>query len=137
MKNIKNLSIISTGAITFLTLSQSVFASGNSTGSFCPTGIGKTLCNLSIGTAIGSLISFLFIVAAIIALLFLIIGGIRWVTSGGDKSNIEAARDSIIAAIVGLVIIFLSYVILNVVLHFLFGIDLLNNGFTIPTITGQ
>lgn len=103
------------------------------TNSFCPTGLGNSLCNLSIGKAIGGLISFFFILAAIIALVFLLMGGIRWITSGGDKSNIEGARDSIIAAIVGLVIIFLSYVILNVVLHFLLNIDLMS-GFNIPTI---
>ncbi len=134
--NIKNISVIATGAASFLSLSQYTFAQ-NTTGNFCPAGLGSNLCNLSIGAAIGGLISFIFVLAAIIALIFLLIGGIRWITSGGDKSNIEGARDSIIAAIVGLVIIFLSYVILNVVLHFLFGIDLLNTGFNIPTIGGK
>lgn len=139
MKNIKNISIVSTGVASFLSFSQYSFAQSTltSTGNFCPKGLGNTLCGLSIGTAIGGLISFIFILAAITALIFLLIGGIRWITSGGDKSNIEGARDSIIAAIVGLVIIFLSYVILNLVLHFLFGFDLLNGGFNIPTITGQ
>lgn len=136
MRNLKNITGVSIVALTFGSFAQNVFAA-----SFCPNGNAgnatvtgfQKLCNLEIGAVIGSLISFMFVIAAIIALFYLIWGGFRWITSGGDKSNIETARNHILAAIVGLVIIFLSYVILNLVLQFFFGTSLLSN-FTLPTL---
>ena len=54
-------------------------------------------------------------IGVIAALIWLILGAIRWITSGGDKAKVDAARGQIVAAIIGLVIIILSLVILNVV----------------------
>lgn len=79
------------------------------------------LCALStgdFGALVGNVITLLFIIAVVIAILFLIYGGIKWILSGGDKSAVEAARNHIIAAIVGLVIAFLAYFILSFVIQF-------------------
>lgn len=119
MKKFLPVSVAST-AIYLVTTSQ---ASAQSV-SVCPAGQFASLCNISIGQFIGNLISFIFIIAAIVALLYLIWGGFKWITSGGDKTNIETARSHIIAAVVGLIIIFLSYVILNLVWTFFFGSSL-------------
>ena len=88
---------------------------------------------VSIPGFIKAVINLLFVVAAVIAIVFLIYGGIRWILSGGDKAGVEAARNTIIAAIIGLVIVVLSYFILSVVFQFL-GIPLFTN-FNIPTLT--
>ena len=74
----------------------------------------------------------MFIVAVIVALGFLIYGGIKWIISGGDKAGVEAARNTIVAAVVGLVIVFLSYFILNIILG-IFGLSL--GTLTLPTLT--
>lgn len=55
----------------------------------------------------------LFIVAITSALIFLLWGGIKWITSSGDKEKIESARKTIIFAIIGLVIVLLSTVIVH------------------------
>lgn len=89
------------------------------------------LCGLNIGTVIGTAITYIFVVAAILALAYLIYGGIRWIISGGDKGGVQGAKDTIIAALIGLVVIFLSYVILSLVLNF-FGISTFN--FSLPNI---
>ncbi len=84
------------------------------------------ICGLTagdFGSLIGNVITLLFVIAVVIALAFLIWGGIKWILSGGDKSAVEAARNTIVAAVVGLVIVFLSYFILNIVLRF-FNIDI-------------
>ncbi len=92
----------------------------------------KALCKLgqtggkSIGEVIGTVVNLLFIVAAIVALIYLVLGGIKWVTSEGESKNVEAARNQIIAAAVGLGITFLSYFILNLLLTFLLGQGLTN-----------
>ncbi len=95
-----------------------------------------TLCGLSgdnLGAIIGAAVTFILIVAVLIALFFLIFGGIRWITSGGDKAKVESARGTIIAAIIGLVIAFLAFFILSLALSF-FGLSLSN--LQLPTLEG-
>ncbi len=81
------------------------------------------------------IITLLFVVGIAIAVAFLIYGGIKWILSGGDKSAVEAARNHIIAAIVGLVIILAAYFIINVVFTLLTGRTFnFDSGFCIPTL---
>jgi len=90
--------------------------------------------NLSTGTLVGRVISLLLLVAVLIALVFLVIGGIRWITSGGDKTKLESARGHLVAAIVGLIVALLAYLIINVVLH-LFGLNAGGvSNFNVPTL---
>jgi len=75
---------------------------------------------------IGSnLILLTFILVIILALFFLIWGGIKWVTSSGDKTKVQAARNTMVYAIIGLVIVFLSYFVINVITTF----------FNVPAVT--
>jgi hypothetical protein len=81
-----------------------------------------TLCGLSLnGGVVSRVITIALVVATLIALAFLIYGGIRWILSGGEKEKVEEARGTIIAALVGLVITFLAYFLINIVFN-LFGI---------------
>jgi hypothetical protein len=57
----------------------------------------------------------LFIIGAI-SVIMLIIGGIRYTISAGDSGNVTAAKNTILYAIVGLVIAFLAFAIVNYVL---------------------
>lgn len=95
----------------------------------CPTIPGfAELCKFTqggFGNIVSTAITVAFVIAVVIALFFLVYGGIKWITSGGDKTAVEAARNTIVAAVVGLVIVFLSYFILNIVLG-VFGITLGN-----------
>lgn len=92
-----------------------------------PTGSGfEKLCTFdfsSFGSIVTTLINLALIIAVVIALFFLIYGGIKWVLSGGDKSAVESARNHIVAAIVGLTIALLAFFILNIIGGF-FGITL-------------
>ncbi len=54
--------------------------------------------------------------AGIVAVLFLIIGGFQYVTSGANEELAETGKKTISNAIIGLVIILLSYVIVRVVI---------------------
>ncbi len=87
---------------------------------------------LSVSDSLATVIQFLFVIAVILALGFLIYGGIRWITSGGDKTGVATARGTIIASIIGLIVVFLAYVIVNLVLTFLTGSGI--GGITIPTL---
>lgn len=93
------------------------------------------LCNLNaggLGNLIGSLVQLLFVIAILAALVYLVYGGFRWLVSSGDKSQVASAREHIVAAIIGLIIIFLSYFILNILLTF-FGLGSLGS-LKIPTL---
>lgn len=57
----------------------------------------------------------LFIVGAL-SVIMLIIGGLRYVISGGSSANVTAAKNTILYAIVGLVISFLAFAAVNFVL---------------------
>ncbi len=56
-----------------------------------------------------------------LALVFLIWGGISWIMSEGDKAKLQAARNTVIFSIIGLIISLLSFVIVNIVGYFLLG----------------
>ncbi len=82
----------------------------------------------SIGGLISSLLTLIMIIAAILVFLYLILGGIEWITSGGDKSKTESARNKITSAIIGLVVLAASWALLQFALNFL-GFDNLNDVF--------
>ena len=82
-------------------------------------GIVGILCKLgggNIAQTIGNIIIFFVVLAVVIALLYLLYGGIKWITSRGEKDQVEAARNHIIAAIVGLIVVFLAIFIISIVL---------------------
>jgi hypothetical protein len=85
----------------------------------------------AIGMFITNVIGGMFIVAFFVALLYLITGGFHWITSGGDKANLESARNKIIHAIVGLIVVASIWAVMTVVGQFV-GLDFTN--LPIPTI---
>lgn len=64
---------------------------------------------------IKNIINILLSVAFALAVLFLIIGGFWYITSAGNEETAEKGKSTAINAIIGIVIIILSYVIVNVV----------------------
>ena len=57
----------------------------------------------------------LFLVGAI-AVIMLIIGGVRYTISGGDSKQVESAKNTIMYAIIGIVVVILAYAIVNFVI---------------------
>jgi TRAP-type C4-dicarboxylate transport system permease small subunit len=49
-----------------------------------------------------------YFIAGIVAVLIIIIGGVRYVTSNGDSSQVTAAKNTILYAVVGLVVIIMA-----------------------------
>lgn len=128
----KKLFYSASGALAYLSLAVPAFAQKTSI-NICATEtltadnpIAKAFCGLG-GTqaakTIQNIVIFFIVLAVIIALLYLLYGGIKWITSRGEKAEVEAARNHIIAAIVGLVVVFLAVFIVTVVLS-AFGLGL-------------
>jgi hypothetical protein len=55
------------------------------------------------------------VVAALIAVVFLIINGIKYITSAGDSSKTEEAQKGIIAALIGLVVVGVAFLLVRFV----------------------
>ena len=106
----------------------------------CPTGgTFDPLCNLSAGNFgpfVGTAINVAFVLAVIIAVVYLIYGGIKWIMSRGEKEKVEEARSHIVAAVVGLIIVFLSFFIINIILQIFTGNGNLKGGLTLPSLSG-
>lgn len=97
-----------------------------------PTGDFAKLGGLTIPGIVSGFIRLALVIAALVFFFILVIGGIRWIASGGDKANTEAARSQITAALVGLVIVFAAWAILALIRTF-FGVDIFS--LTLPTAT--
>lgn len=59
------------------------------------------------------LIEFIFIAAIFFSLYSLVRGGINMITSGGQKEKFQTGRERVRYAIIGLIIVFMSFFILN------------------------
>ncbi len=80
-----------------------------------------------LGGFISSVIGLGIILAAVACLLYLIWGGFDWITSGGDKTGIENARNKITHALIGLTIVVAVWAIFGLVQTFL-GVNITSGG---------
>ena len=66
------------------------------------------------------------VVAGLIFLFQFMIGGFKWLTAAGDKAKLESAQQSLLHAVIGLVIVLAAYAII-VLIGSILGIDILLN----------
>ena len=66
---------------------------------------------------IGNIINIFSLVVGIVAVLMIIIGGFRYITSGGNDGNVGNAKNTILYAVIGLVIVALAQIIVRFVLN--------------------
>ena len=71
-----------------------------------------------------NLIGLIFVIGVIIFFFILVIGGIQWISSGGDKAAIEQARGKVVNALIGIVILFSAFAIVKLLESF-FGTNIL------------
>lgn len=55
------------------------------------------------------------ILALVLTIFFIIFSGIQWITSGGDKQKLQAARNRLTYTIVGLIVILLAIFIIRLI----------------------
>ncbi len=61
------------------------------------------------------IVEILLAIAGLVAVIFLIVGGFRYITAGGNEETAESAKKTITNAIIGIVIIILAFVIVRVI----------------------
>ena len=57
------------------------------------------------------------LIVGVISVIMIIIGGLKYITSGGDSANVSGAKNTILYAIIGLVVVALAQVIVRFVLE--------------------
>jgi uncharacterized membrane protein YuzA (DUF378 family) len=57
------------------------------------------------------------LIVGIVAVIMIIVGGLKYITSGGDSNNVSSAKSTIIYAIIGLVVVALAQFIVQFVLN--------------------
>ena len=135
LKTLRNKIVILLASLTMLTPMaipvQSFAASTcNNIGSHITTGIQYTsgsssnfVCGQggSITSGISSLavrvVNLFSIIVGIVSVIMIIYAGFRYVTSGGESNSISSAKNTLIYAIIGLVVVVLSQLIVHYVLN--------------------
>lgn len=69
-------------------------------------------------------LNLLMVITVILSLCFMIWAGIQWTTSGGNKEGLQKARQKLIYAIIGLLVVFLAFFIRNFIGQFFLNIPL-------------
>jgi len=59
------------------------------------------------------------VLASLLVLLYLIWGGIEWITSGGDSAKVQKARDKITQAVIGIIVLASVFALFGVLQNFL------------------
>jgi hypothetical protein len=81
---------------------------------------GSGTCDQSSSTSLNNVIKFalnlISIFVGITAVIMIIIGGFKYIVSGGDSGRITGAKDTILFAIIGLVVVALAQIIVHFVL---------------------
>ncbi len=133
IKLVKKLFISISGLFAYLSLPIIAFADVAATPvSINPcdanAGSGTTadiLCKLgggNVANTIRNIVVFFVMLSVVFALVYLLYGGIKWITSGGEKTKVEESRNHIVAALIGLIVVVLTIFILSIVLA-AFGIS--------------
>lgn len=68
------------------------------------------------GGVVAKVVNILFTIAGIAAVIAIIVGGVRYILSQGNEKSIEGAKNTVLYAVVGLIIVVLAFAIVNFVL---------------------
>lgn len=120
----KATQIIKITAATFLLMTAFIgvspalsYAQGDARSQVCGSIGGCGSGQGRIQSVIETIINILSAVGGIIAVIMIIIGGFKFLTAGGDSNSVSSARNTIIYAIVGLIVIAFAQVIVRFVLQ--------------------
>lgn len=70
-----------------------------------------------VAKVVATAINILSAIGGVIAVITVILGGIRYITSGGDAANITSAKNTIMYALIGLLVVAFSQVMVQFVLE--------------------
>jgi len=115
-QSISKLSALSISVVTSLYFSASAGAvAGVKNGADSARGVDQPLQLFGTSGTFSTITNVLLFIVGAIAVIMIVIGGLRYVISGGDSNQISAAKNTILYAIVGIVVAILAYAAINFV----------------------
>lgn len=75
-----------------------------------------------------SMVGLVLLAGSVIFFFVFLAGAIQWITSGGDKQAVEGARGKITNGIIGIVLLFVAFAVMQLIERF-FGINILTIDF--------
>jgi heme/copper-type cytochrome/quinol oxidase subunit 2 len=97
------------GFVVPLLIPLAVFAQGGLTPVLPPEGTAQG----GLVQAIRTIVNIILILAGIVAVIYLIIGGVQYITSQGDEDKAATAKNTVLFAVIGLIVIGLSAAVVN------------------------
>ena len=79
--------------------------------------------NTDIGSYISHIISAVILVGGLATFVYMVMGGVQWISSGGSKDKIQEAKDKITNAIIGLAVVAAAWAVYKIIDYF-FGIGI-------------
>lgn len=95
---------------------------------------GSVGSNIKVESIPQLIVNWTFTIAIFLAVVYLMFGGIKLITSRGDKQAVESARKHITYAVVGLVVVAGTFFLLSVLFNVLGADNPLKRGFELPTL---
>lgn len=86
-------------------------------GTACDKGGNGADPSKGLGPLAAKVVNFFTIVVGAIAIIMVIFGGFRYITSGGDSGKVGSAKNTLIYAIVGLIIVALAQILVHFVIN--------------------
>ena len=77
--------------------------------------------NVGLGKLISTGIQLFFFVAGLATLLYMLMGALDWITSGGEKEKLQKAQNKIQSAVIGLILVVVVFVVFNVIMGTVLG----------------
>lgn len=85
----------------------------------CKQDPNATICkegdNGDVAAVTKTVVNTLLFIVGLVSVIMIIVGGLRYTTSGGDSSAVSSAKNTILYAVIGLVVAFLAFAIVNFV----------------------
>lgn len=122
MRNVKNiiLSLAVVAGIGALFISSDHAFAVNVIKDGCTNSGASAVCantGETVGPLVNKVVNILLYVLGAIAVIMIVIGGVMYTTSGGDAGGIKKAKDTILYAVIGLVVAIFAYAIINFVVN--------------------
>lgn len=132
-KQLAYLSLLGTAAVSVLSMLFApvsfAFERSMQDGADAARGIDQATDLFGGGGIFTTITNVLLFVVGAISVIMIVIGGLRYVLSGGNSSNITTAKNTILYAIVGLIVSLLAYAMINfVITSFVPGTGGVNGG---------
>lgn len=71
----------------------------------------------SVDKIIETVINILSVVVGVVAVIMIIVGGLKYITSGGESASVSGAKNTILYALVGLVVVVLAQIVVRFVIQ--------------------